>query len=145
MLRIFQSKKWRCVAVCCSVLQSVAVCCSVLQSVVECCSVMQCVAGVAVRPFLYVADFSTQEVAVCCSVLQCIAECCSVLQCVAECCSMLQCDNVCLSQNVAARQSLCDAHTFFLLRNDSFVDGYCSTLLLMGTAALYRICSTGLR
>ena len=27
----------------------------------------------------------------------------------------------------------------------SILDGYCSTLLLMGTVALYRICSTGLR
>jgi len=32
---------YRCVAVCCSVLQSVAVCCSVLQCVAECCSVLQ--------------------------------------------------------------------------------------------------------
>ena len=46
---------YRCVAVCCSVLQCVAVCCSVLQ----------CVARVAVC------------VAVGCSLSQCVAVCCS--------------------------------------------------------------------
>jgi len=44
---------WRCVAVCCSVLQCVAVCCSVLPCVAVCLSVFECVA-------------------VCLSVLQCV-------------------------------------------------------------------------
>jgi len=51
--------------------------------------------------------------------------CCSVLQCVAVCCSVLQCVAV-----VAVQCSLGGARYF---------------LSLMGTAALYRVCSTGLR
>ena len=73
-------KALRCVAVCCSVLQSDAVCCNVLQCIgirhdtctlrsSECCSVLQ-------------------RVAVCCNVLQSDAVCCSMLQCVAECCNV---------------------------------------------------------
>jgi len=45
----------------------IAVCCSVLQCVAECCSVLQCIA-------------------VYCSVLQCVAVSCSELQCVAVRC-----------------------------------------------------------
>ena len=66
-------KKYKCVAVCCSVLQCVAVCCSVLQCVAVCCSVSQCIA---------VYRFVLHYVAVRCSLLQCVALCCSVLQCV---------------------------------------------------------------
>ena len=82
------SALYKCVAVCCSVLQCVAVRCSVLQCVAVCCSVLQCVT-------------------VCCNVLQCVAVCCSasiqlamppprkhnlVLQCVVVCSSALRCE-----------------------------------------------------
>jgi len=40
---------WRCVAVCCSVLQCVAACCSVWQCVAVCCSVLATETKVACR------------------------------------------------------------------------------------------------
>jgi len=79
---------YRCVAVCCSVLQGVAVCCSVLQCVAVCCSVLQQDSKIA----WYIPTGVLRCVAVCCSVLQCVAVCCSVLryvECVAVCCSKM--------------------------------------------------------
>jgi len=101
---------YRCVEVCCSVLQCVAVCCSVLLCVAVCYSMLQYVA--AISP----ADGPQRQVShvlLCCSVLQCVAVCGSMLQqshrqmdlrgkchtyCyVAVCCSVLQCVGVCCS------------------------------------------------
>jgi len=75
-LRLDSHRLFKCVAVCCSVLQCVAACCSVLQCVAVCCNVSS-QAGYA----LILIDSS--------SVLQCVAACCSVLQRVAACCSAL--------------------------------------------------------
>jgi len=117
-----RQRLWRCVAVCCSVLQCVqcvAVCCSVfgvLHWVAVCCNVLQWVAVCcSVFGVLQCAVWKITIVEVHISVLQCVAVCCSVccsvlysllqcVRCVAVCCSalllgcsMLQCVAVCSS------------------------------------------------
>jgi len=119
--RKLPTASYRCVAVCCSVMQCVAVCCSVLQcvfepisqvahSIIQVIYMLQCVAARCVAmqsvtvhcspmPSSYCPQHHTDiEInvamfggAVCCSVLQCVAVCCSVLQCVAVCCSPRPC------------------------------------------------------
>ena len=80
--------RYRCVAVCCSVLQCVAVCCRVLQSVEGCCSVYISMTLIMSRPSGVMQQCAGP---ICVGVLQCIAVCCSMLQCVAVCCIVLQC------------------------------------------------------
>ena len=87
----------QCAAVCCSVLQCAAVCCSVLQCAAECCSVLQCVVVYCNAVIIRISGNDPgvlQCGAVCCSVAQCGAVWCNVLQCAAVYRSVLQCDAV---------------------------------------------------
>ena len=81
--------------------------------------------------------------AVCFRVVQCVAGWCSVLQCVAGCCRVVQCVAVYSHAQVWSANS--DGK--ISVQNVKYK---CMTLarrflFLMGTAALYRVCSTGLR
>jgi len=159
----------QCVAVCCSVFEGTAVsdkssslqvCFNSGNGVLQCCSVMQCVT---------VCFIVLQCVAVYCSVLQCVAVFWRDLQCstVAVASRYVWHDSlICIAWIIhtclccgycATWQSSLDwveihlgAHPASSFR-ELFV--YClfwlspfiCILFLMGTAALYRVCSTGLR
>jgi len=113
---------YKCVAVCCSVLQCAAVRCSVLQFVAVCCSMLQQVAVRDINPLPYARYDSLT------CVLQCVAVCCNVLQCVAVCCSVLQCVAVCHSRLQSETSTRCPT------RDSTRLHVCCSVLLCVAVA-----------
>jgi len=85
----------RCVAVCCSLLQSlqcVAVCCTLLQFVVVSCNLLECVAIPDYFVYTVLAFSALEGIG-----LRCVQALCSMLQSAAPSCSLLQSVAVCVA------------------------------------------------